>query len=554
MKRIVPLIIVLSISLIAAFPLFSSGYFPMHDDTQVGRVIAMGRSLSEGQFPVRMVADLGFGYGYPIYNFYGPLPYYFGGTLFAFGVPALLATKIMFAVGILIPAVAMYAVVSRLLGVPAAVIAAILYMYAPYHAVQIYVRGAVGEYWILMFWPLILYAFTQNTNPRFTYRRQLLGAAGVAGAVLTHTLLGYVTVLFLGAGLLLYWFICLIRRTFDLPAFVSHLFTVLLGLGLSAFFWLPALTEMGYTSVAGQVSETANYRDHFVCFSQLWTSVWGYGGSAPGCLDGMSFILGKLHVMIAFLSVLAWLWCKPKGKNIVFIAGTLITIASIFLATPLSGFIWQVLPGFAYLQYPWRFLALSAFGTALLGAVLITLVRTRKAQSICLVVLAMSVIVLNGKWFVPQYTYEIPSSAFEKPSDLRWRVSRISHEYLPNGFVLPDNESGIVFDTISGWDGLTVTKLQESAVEAGFMLQAAASMDITVRKAYFPGWRYYVNNVEVTVRITNGLPVIHVDAGQSLVSMRFTDTPVRTIGNIISFFSLILVTVILYERQRNAKR
>ena len=70
--------IVLALSLPSIFPLMQKGYFPMHDDTQVARVISMTRAIQDGQFPVRSVKDLGYGFGYPLYNFYGPLPYYVG--------------------------------------------------------------------------------------------------------------------------------------------------------------------------------------------------------------------------------------------------------------------------------------------------------------------------------------------------------------------------------------------------------------------------------------------------------------------------------------------
>ena len=80
-RHVLPLLLLLIFSFWAVRSLLESGYFPMHDDTQVGRIIAMGRALRNGQFPVRWVSDLGYGYGYPIFNFYGPLPYYLGGGL-----------------------------------------------------------------------------------------------------------------------------------------------------------------------------------------------------------------------------------------------------------------------------------------------------------------------------------------------------------------------------------------------------------------------------------------------------------------------------------------
>src|SRR3989344_5461144 len=101
-QHILPIILLIILSWWAIRPLTTSGFFPMHDDTQVGRVVAMGKALRNGQFPVRWVSDLGYGYGYPIFNFYGPLPYYIGGVLYAAGLSGLVATKIMMGLGLVL--------------------------------------------------------------------------------------------------------------------------------------------------------------------------------------------------------------------------------------------------------------------------------------------------------------------------------------------------------------------------------------------------------------------------------------------------------------------
>jgi len=54
----------------------------------------MPKSLHDGMFPVRWVTDLGYHYGYPIFNFYAPFAYYVGGFLNLIGIDALNATKI----------------------------------------------------------------------------------------------------------------------------------------------------------------------------------------------------------------------------------------------------------------------------------------------------------------------------------------------------------------------------------------------------------------------------------------------------------------------------
>ena len=157
MKRVLLVLIILFLSYVTVKPLFVSGFFPMHDDTQVGRVVAMGKALRTGQFPVRWVADLGYGYGYPIFNFYGPLPYYFGGSLYALGFQGLFATKVMMVAGIVLAGVTMFVLSSSVFGLYGGLLSGMLYVYAPYHAVQLYVRGSVGELWAYGFLPLVLY-------------------------------------------------------------------------------------------------------------------------------------------------------------------------------------------------------------------------------------------------------------------------------------------------------------------------------------------------------------------------------------------------------------
>src|SRR5260221_8138750 len=153
-KKFLPTIVILLLSFWAIRPLFNSGFFPMHDDTQVQRVYEMGKSLSDGMFPVRWVADLGYGYGYPIFNFYAPLAYYFGGAINLIGIDSLISTKIMMVIGILFSGASMYLFAREFWGKKGGLISGLLYLYAPYHAVDIYVRGDVAEFWAYGFIPL----------------------------------------------------------------------------------------------------------------------------------------------------------------------------------------------------------------------------------------------------------------------------------------------------------------------------------------------------------------------------------------------------------------
>src|SRR3989338_2731644 len=144
-KNIFPIFIVLILSFFSIKPLLMSGFFPIHDDTQVARVYEMGKALSDGMFPVRWVADLGYGYGYPIFNFYAPAFYYISGFLTALGLNALLSTKLTAIFAILLSTVSMYLLTKEFWGRWGGILSAVLYTYAPFHAVDIYVRGAFAE-------------------------------------------------------------------------------------------------------------------------------------------------------------------------------------------------------------------------------------------------------------------------------------------------------------------------------------------------------------------------------------------------------------------------
>src|SRR5215510_3413587 len=108
LKRNLPLLIVILLSFWAIKPLLTTGFFPIHDDTQVARVFEMNKSLTDGMFPVRWVSDLGYGYGYPIFNFYAPFAYYIGSFFMSFGLNSLFATKLMMVVGIILSGIFMY--------------------------------------------------------------------------------------------------------------------------------------------------------------------------------------------------------------------------------------------------------------------------------------------------------------------------------------------------------------------------------------------------------------------------------------------------------------
>ena len=203
LKNIGGIMLVLCLSIFSITSFFSPGFFSMHDDTQITRVFEMNKSLSEGIFPVRWVSDLGYGYGYPIFNFYSPFPYYLGGIFNLLGLNVLLATKAVFIIGILSSGLFAYLFVKSFLGKNAALVSAIAYIYFPYHAANIYIRGALGELYGYALLPLIFWGFYKlhylSSNNQFLSKSLIFAVTSVSLALVitSHNLSAFMLLLFL---------------------------------------------------------------------------------------------------------------------------------------------------------------------------------------------------------------------------------------------------------------------------------------------------------------------------------------------------------------------
>ena len=139
------LLIAVVLSIFSFKSLIRSGYYPMHDDMQVIRLVEMDKCVHDGQIPCRWVPDLGYGYGYPLYNYYGPLSYYYMEIFHLVGFSFIDSIKIEIIATFIFSAIGMFLLGRSLWGNLGGVVASIFYVYAPYRASDVYSRGAVGE-------------------------------------------------------------------------------------------------------------------------------------------------------------------------------------------------------------------------------------------------------------------------------------------------------------------------------------------------------------------------------------------------------------------------
>jgi hypothetical protein len=415
----------------------------------------------------------------------------------------------------------------------------------------LYVRGAIGELWAISLLPFVFWGMIGLSKNRHRIAWFAITALSLSGVILSHTVFGYITVAFIFGGAFLYMLIAYVRKLIIGVIPVLFVGTCLLSLGLTAFFWLPAIGEMNYTNVGKVIGKSADYKDHYICLPQLWDSPWGFGGSAPGCLDGMSFKLGKIHIIMLLMTLVYWVFSKQKDKRIHgSLAGMILLLLTFLVLTlSISEPIWVLLPFSAYIQYPWRFLGpVGIFLTVLSGYLFY---RRHGIYSVMIIlVLAGTVYYVNAKLFIPQYLYERPLQSYESNEELRFRASKVSDEYLPKGFVIPSTVVEIPTERVPGNDLVTVQKIKETEVNGVYEINTSKQTELKLNMAYYPGWKYYLNGAEVKPNVVAGQPYMILSAGHIFFEMRFVDTPIRRAGNLITFISLIgLGIIIVYGKK-----
>lgn len=549
------IILVILLSFFTVIPLFHDGFFPMHDNTQVTRVVQMHQSLADGMFPVRWVSDLGYGYGYPIFSFYAPLAYYVGAAFMALGLSAVVATKLMIGLGLVLAGVSMYILAKEFWGVKGGIVASVFYALAPYHGTNVYVRGAISEMWAYAFIPLAFYGVWKFSKSRH-WQYFLIGSIGVAGIILSHNLTAMMVIPFL---VLLSIILAFINRHEGKKMLLSFLI-ITVGILLSSFYWMPTLLEISYTNVFSQTGGGSDYKYHFVCLQQFWTSPIGYGGSSPGCIDGMSFQLGKIHIMTLLLSV-AGILTFLRGKKYFYpvIFAQIIAISGVFLATNASTFLWEKITIMRYFQFPWRFETLFFLGSSFLsGCIFVVCSKYFKKNELLPILLALIVILISvlyyQKFFVPQ---SFLSDAFMQSdkSYIRAKVSRISDEYLPKDFSKPEIgeyvQSPFPSNSKAAMDVQNDTT-QYKKVEGN----SQASILYITNIAYFPSWKIYVNSKEVEAVKKDGRVAFSLPKGRSNIEAKFVSSPIEAVGNMLSLagiLSLSLGIISFRHKDKNEK-
>jgi len=539
------------------FQLLRRGFYEPQDLHHLADIYEMTRAFLSGQFPPRWGPDFLYNFGYPLFNFYYVGPFYLGSLFYLLSGSLRFSYEAVFEFGVILGAVSFYLFLRNHFSKIASFCGAILFSYTPYRAVQIYVRGAMGEFLTVSLMPIFLY-FNDRLIKDGRKRWFVFSVLVASFIILSHN---YFWVLIFGFCGIYYLFVSVFSKKFEIIK--NFLLQIFLSIGITTYWWLPAFTEQKLL----QVQTPFPLIDHFPFIKQLLIPSWGYGASLWGPLDGMSFQLGIVNIFAVLLSLVVFAVVKNRRKRKIFLWSVISFSLCLFFMNVRSFFIWRLVPFYNLFQFPWRLLAFAGFFSSVLAAWAIeNILSNRKLLAkIVASVIVLSSVILTINYFKPSKIFYKSDTDYLKRmfADQVTSGDGVSNDYknysedyllLPKWVSekpssLPENK----FESTRGDEILVKSVAQKSAVSWVAEVEVKNRGFLNFYSLYFPGWTALVDGKMVDITYGDmGQIVINLNPGDSIVEVFWVETPLRKVADMTSlFFVLILTGMFFWKRDFN---
>jgi hypothetical protein len=331
-----------------------------------------------------------------------------------------------------------------------------------------------------------------------------------------------------------------------------------LGLGLAAFYIVPAAYQRRYVQIALAIIPNMRIQDNFL-FHRT--------GDAPHDQVLHTASLISLILIAATIILLVFIYVTNKARvphplqshrkgwdprhstrQSILLPLTILTLIIALLLTPLTAPIWTHAPELAFLQFPWRL-------TAILAAILaLTIAIALRSLSLKPATTAILTLIIAAALTYP--AYHSFHQTCDEEDNIQARLALFqsnkgtepTDEYTP---VNADNDS-LAPANPPYWltpdpDAKAPANMQPGPVSNHLAINAPVHEDLILNLRDYPSWRITRNGTPITNRLQrdDGLIAIPISAGRSTIDITYTQTRDQTLGDILSLASLALLLCLL---------
>ena len=534
--------LLLSALIISSLPFSKLVYRQGHDWIfELVRVSEYKFALLNGQIPPYWGENLYGGYGSPIFLYYPPL----------FSFVASLCSTVADSISVgSITAIILFsfvAVISMKLLLDEAVgggslgneaasrMASYFFVLNPYLLGNKLIRNANAEYAALCLLPLAMYGLLLIR--RSSKAGGLVLSSSFALVILAHNLTALIAaVLILTLAAILY----LPRRM--RCSLATVFWSVCLGLGLSAFFWIPALFYTSLVRIEQLVQGQFDFHHQFQPIASFfqYEQFYSVGLLAPS----------------AIIAAIGTLWIaryrtdeRLQKLTILFLSGAFVFF---FLQTRLSVFLWEKIPFMPLFEFPWRMMGPFALMTSILaGFVLASLFDGRSKLVItsteiiflCLCIMNAVPHLRNNKPLPEQIAVQLSRMLDAEAIAQNGLSATVLDEYLPKAadpkiWRIPSRYIGPVARSVPA---IQIEILKNSGTEILLTTRSPSSARLSFARWFFPVWECNVNSLPHRVEKSEvGAVDVSVPPGVNIIELSLKPLSARRITSWISLLCLAI--------------
>lgn len=482
------------------------------------------------------------GYGDASFRFYPPLFYYlmcltraltgdwYAGSFFAF-------VLLTFVGGL-----GVYFWTRSFLSANLALCAGLLFLVTPYHVNQLYQASMLPGYAASAILPFC-FAFVERLCQTGKARYVIWLAVSYAILILMHLPLTVI-----GSISLAIYALLRMQKSDYLKSIARLTLAVLLGLAASAFYWVTMVAELSWKR-STKMDQTLwfDYRYNFL-----------FGKALEGSTSWWAAILAGA-TLLTILPVFVLLK-NPRGqeqKNHPALTVTMmLTIFSFFMMIPFSRPVWDLIPFLQAVQFPWRWLTITAiFCPALTAASLPAWMKIAKSKFRPVALVAAGCLLIPLALTMSQV---IRSATYLQRPYFEMQMESIASTPSVNDFrpIWASDQPQKMADEIEVIDRKVVVTLWQ-AEHRTFEIGEGKETEARTRTFYYPHWVATADDKGLATRPdVDGALLISLPSKAVAVELNFCEPARVMYSNAVSLFAwaFIGVSSIFFLRTRKTPK
>ena len=493
------------------------------------------------------------GFGEPRFIFYPPLSWMLGAAL-GFVAPWKAVPGTFIVLAQTLAGICMFALARRLFPTSAAIFAAACYAANPYALLVVYIRSDLAEELACSLLPLLLLAALQlcglkenrwRSGPRVTAIFALL----FAGTWLSNA----------PAGVLASYSVAVL---FGWAAFAKRSFTPLwrgaaglaLGFGLAGFYLLPAAYEQRWVNIGQALSSGLEPVQNFL-FTKIADTDHNLFNWIASSVAILLMAITGASAIVAHRNASKEEFTREKRA---WQAMLLLSAAAVVLMLRSSLILWEHLPKLAFVQFPWRWMAILAVPYGFFAAAAVRRWRPGWAWAVVVVIVSTgtAAFLVHRAWWdsndIPVLREAIASGRGFDGTD-EYDPAKDDHTDLPANAppaqILPREAAATTAPEAK------IQIVRWTAEQKDLTVTSPQPLRLAVRLLDYPAWRIEVNGRRVTSQPqeTTARIILPLPTGTQHINIRFARTQDRVLGGIISTVGFLLLIGLLWIGKPFAK-